>query len=115
MNEEQIEVRNSSDGHEVPCGRCKTCETADILLGRARVGDLSQVVGSSAEVQMAVAQTLLERELKITNTMANIKYTFVTKDGHTQEEKVARLNYDEITDSVILEVPAGVSVIIKTY
>lgn len=47
--------------------------------------------------------------------MANVKYTFTTKDGHTQEETVARLNYDEITDSVILEVPAGVSVILKTY
>jgi len=127
MNNSKFEIYRSLNRHKATNDKSEACETSEILFRQRGIGDISQVIGSSPEIQMAVLEAVrgLKNQTSVTVKpkfiMANIKYKFQAKDGKSdfngQDIPVFRevqVNYDEITDTITISVPSGSKVLIAT-
>jgi len=126
MTRENLEIYYMLDGHPIQDGRQETIKETDILLGKTAIGDISQIVGASAEVQMAVRESIeriksTESSTKIPQFTMQTSTTckFNTNDGVEEvngqfvpRQREVELEYDTVTDTVTIRIPAGLKLLV---
>ena len=126
MTKEILEIHYLLDGHPIQDGRQETIEETDILLGKTAIGDISQIVGLTPSIQMAVCESIeriksTESSTKIPQFTMQTSTTckFNTNDGVEEvngqfvpRQREVVLEYDTVTDMVTIQIPAGLKLLV---